>query len=208
MRPDIRLYAWRMNRKFMEAQTGNSVSSESELLILVDPDDKEAGNLSKAECNDGDGILHRAFSLFLFNDQGELLLQQRSAEKRLWPMYWSNTCCSHPRQGESMQVATERRLQQELNTAAALEFIYKFEYQARFGDLGSENELCWVYLGRLEREAIANDSEIAALRFVSAEELSQEIETEPEQLTPWFKMEWQRLNKDFAEQLGRYTKPR
>jgi len=208
MRPDIRLYAWRMNRKFMEAQTGNSVSSESELLILVDPDDREAGNLSKAECHDGDGILHRAFSLFLFNDQGELLLQQRSAEKRLWPMYWSNTCCSHPRQGESMQVATERRLQQELNTAAALEFIYKFEYQARFGDLGSENELCWVYLGRLEREAIANDSEIAALRFVSAEELSQEIETEPEQLTPWFKMEWQRLNKDFAEQLGRYTKPR
>jgi len=60
----------------------------------------------------------------------------------------------------------------------------------------------------LEWEAIANDSEIAALRFVSAEELSQEIETEPEQLTPWFKMEWQRLNKDFAEQLGRYTKPR
>ncbi len=139
----------------METQTGNSVSSESELLILVDPDDREAGNLSKAECHDGDGILHRAFSLFLFNNQGELLLQQRGAEKRLWPMYWSNTCCSHPRQGESMQVATERRLQQELNTAAALEFIYKFEYQARFGNLGSENELCWVHLGRVEREATA-----------------------------------------------------
>jgi isopentenyl-diphosphate delta-isomerase len=188
----------------MGAQTGNSVSSESELLILVDPDDREAGNLSKAECHDGDGILHRAFSLFLFNDQGELLLQQRGAAKRLWPMYWSNTCCSHPRQGESMQAATERRLQQELNTTAALEFIYKFEYQARFGDLGSENELCWVYLGRLEGEATANDSEIAALRFVSAEELRQELDAELERLTPWFEMEWQRLNEEFTDSLVKY----
>ena len=206
MRPDIRLYTWRMIRKFMGAQTGNTVSSESELLILVDPDDREAGNLSKAECHDGDGILHRAFSLFLFNGQGELLLQQRGAEKRLWPMYWSNTCCSHPRQGESMQAATERRLQQELNTAAVLEFIYKFEYQVRFGDLGSENELCWVYLGRLEREATANDSEIAALRFASADELRQELDAEPERLTPWFKMEWLRLSEQFTDRLAKYTK--
>ena len=192
----------------MEAQVENSVSSERELLILVDADDKESGNLSKAECHDGDGVLHRAFSLFLFNDQGELLLQQRGVGKRLWPMYWSNTCCSHPRQGESMKTATERRLQQELNTAAALEFIYKFGYQARFGDMGSENELCWVYLGRLEREATANDTEIAALRFISAEELSQELEAQPERLTPWFKMEWQRLNEEFGDRLAIYTEPR
>ena len=191
----------------MEMQTGNIVSSENELLILVDTDDRETGNLSKAECHDGDGILHRAFSLFLFNDQGELLLQQRGAEKRLWPMFWTNTCCSHPRQGESMDLATERRLHQELNTASALEFIYKFEYQARFGDQGSENELCSVYLGRLIGEATANDTEIAALRFISANDLQNEIDSKPEQFTPWFKMEWQRLNEEFAEQLGRYTNP-
>ena len=119
----------------MEAQTENSESPESELLILVDTYDQETGSLGKVECHDGDGILHRAFSVFLFNDRGELLLQQRSADKRLWPMYWTNTCCGHPRRGESMQVATERRLQQELNTASTLEFIYKFEYQARFGNL-------------------------------------------------------------------------
>jgi len=189
----------------MTAQQANIVSSETELLILVDKDDKEAGNLSKAECHDGDGILHRAFSVFLFNDQGELLLQQRSAEKRLWPMFWTNTCCSHPRQGESMGLATERRLQQELNTGSALEFIYKFEYQARFGDLGSEHELCSVYLGRLQREAIANDVEIAALRFLSADELRQEIDGDPERFTPWFKMEWQRLNEEFADRLAKYT---
>jgi len=189
----------------MEAQTENIVSSENELLILVDNDDKETGNLSKAECHDGDGILHRAFSVFLFNDQGELLLQQRGAEKRLWPMYWTNTCCSHPRQGESMDLATERRLQQELNTGSALEFVYKFEYQARFGDQGSEFELCSVYLGRMSGEATANESEIAALRFVSAEDLQKEIDSQPEQFTPWFKMEWQRLNVEFAESLGRYV---
>ena len=106
-----------------------------------------------------------------------------------------------------MQVATERRLQQELNTASTLEFIYKFEYQARFGDLGSENELCWVHLGRIEREATANDAEVAALRFVSADELRGEIDAQPERLTPWFKMEWQRLNEDFPERLANYTEP-
>jgi len=191
----------------MQAQTENCVSTENELLILVDTDDQETGNLGKVECHDGDGILHRAFSVFLFNDRGELLLQQRSADKRLWPMYWTNTCCSHPRQGESMQVATERRLQQELNTGATLQFIYKFEYQARFGDLGSENELCWVYLGRLEQQAMANDAEIAALRYADAKTLQAEIESNPDAFTPWFKMEWQRLNEEFADRLATYTGP-
>ena len=191
----------------MQRQTRNIASSEGELLILVDPDDQETGNLSKAECHDGDGILHRAFSVFLFNAQGELLLQQRSAGKRLWAMFWTNTCCSHPRQGESMELATERRLQQELDTSSALEFIYKFEYQARFGELGSEYELCSVYLGRLEREATANDMEIAAMRFVSADELRQELDAEPEHFTPWFKMEWQRLNEEFPDRLAMYTRP-
>ena len=188
-------------------RTGSNVSSESELLILVDTDDREIGNLSKAECHDGDGILHRAFSLFLFNDKGELLLQKRSAGKRLWPKYWSNTCCSHPRQGESMEIATARRLQQELNTTAALEFIYKFEYQAQFAGQGSENELCWVYLGRLAEEATANETEIAELRFVSVTDLNEEIDAVPERFTPWLKMEWQRLNEEFADQLNKYTKP-
>jgi len=188
----------------MEVQTGHSVSPERELLILVDTDDQETGTLSKVECHDGDGILHRAFSVFLFNDRGELLLQRRSADKRLWPMYWTNTCCSHPRQGESMRIAMERRLQQELNIGSALEFIYKFEYQARFGDLGSEHEFCWVYLGRLEREATANDAEIAALRYAGAKTLQAEIESDPDNYTPWFKMEWRHLNEEFPDRLAKY----
>ena len=191
----------------MQRQTDNIVSNESELLILVDPDDRETGHLSKAECHDGDGLLHRAFSVFLFNARGDLLLQQRSAGKRLWPMFWTNTCCSHPRQGESMEIATRRRLQQELETSSTLEFIYKFTYQARFDDQGSEHELCSVYLGRLDRQASANDTEIAVLRYVSAAELQQEIDAEPGRFTPWFKMEWQRLNQDFTDQLAKYIEP-
>lgn len=90
-----------------------TVSSESEELILVDRDDNEFGYTSKSDAHDGGGILHRAFSVFLFNDAGELLLQQRAREKRLWGGYWSNSCCSHPRRGETLPVATSRRLLDE-----------------------------------------------------------------------------------------------
>ncbi|MDX1507235.1 MAG: isopentenyl-diphosphate Delta-isomerase [Woeseiaceae bacterium] len=180
------------------------VSSDAEELILVDADDNEAGFLSKSAAHDGDGILHRAFSLFLFNDDGELLLQQRAASKRLWPGYWSNSCCSHPRRGETMEVATRRRLHDELNVAAELEFVYKFSYQAGFGDAGSEHELCHVFLGRIEGSVHANDHEIAALRFVSAAALENELERQPERFTPWFKLEWKTLREQHPQVLQTY----
>jgi isopentenyl-diphosphate delta-isomerase len=102
-------------------------------------------------------VLHRAFSLFLFNDAGELLLQQRALEKRLWGGYWSNSCCSHPRRGESLELATSRRLLDELNFEAELEHLYYFCYQAEFGDAGSENELCHVFLGRSTDDGVCYD---------------------------------------------------
>jgi len=184
------------------------VSSEDELLILVDGADNETGHMSKAKCHDGDGLLHRAFSVFLFNDVGELLLQRRGADKRLWPMYWSNSCCSHPRKGESIEIATARRLQDELNVAAKLEFVYKFSYAARFGAAGSENELCSVFLGRLEGEPEANVTEIAAMRFVTVGALRDELAARPESFTPWLKLELQRLTGEFAETLATYSTPR
>ena len=181
------------------------VSSEAEELILVDSADNETGFLSKADCHDGEGILHRAFSLFLFNDDGELLLQQRSASKRLWPGYWSNSICSHPRRGESMEIATRRRLLDELNIEAELEFVYKFDYQASFGDAGSECELCHVYLGRAPAEIHPNDHEIAAVRFVSASDLEREFAESPDTLTPWFRLEWQALASKYRDRLGDYA---
>jgi isopentenyl-diphosphate delta-isomerase len=188
-------------------QANRIVSSDAEQLILVDAEDNPLGALAKADCHDGDGILHRAFSIFLFNNAGQLLLQKRSANKRLWPGYWSNSCCSHPRQGESMTEATGRRLQDELNIHAELEFVYKFSYQAKFADVGSEFELCSVYLGRSDGQITTNESEIAEARYVASAKLEQEFRDAPQSFTPWFKMEWQRLCDEFSEQLAAHTKP-
>ena len=182
------------------------VSSESEELILVDEDDNETGYSSKASCHDGQGVLHRAFSLFLFNDDGELLLQKRSESKRLWPGFWSNSICSHPRRGESMEVATRRRLRDELNVESELEYVYKFAYQAGFGNAGSENELCHVFLGRAPLEIHPNDHEIAAVRFIAPGALDREFAAIPGSLTPWFKMEWRELATTYRTQLQAYTR--
>jgi isopentenyl-diphosphate Delta-isomerase len=187
------------------ASANRIVSSESEELILVDENDNETGYLSKALAHDGAGTLHRAFSVFLFNANGELLLQQRAASKRLWPEFWSNSCCSHPRRGESMEIATQRRLQDELNVQAELEYVYKFSYQADFGELGAEHELCHVYLGKLQDTVQANDQEIDSIRFVSAVDLEAEFESARDQFTPWFLKEWQTLSENHKASLDRYT---
>lgn len=191
----------------MSAGPNRIVSSEGEELILVDADDNGVGFLSKAECHDGAGILHRAFSVFLFNDAGELLLQKRGNDKRLWPGFWSNSCCSHPRRGESMEVATSRRLRDELNVDTALEYVYRFQYAARFGAAGSENELCHVFLGRTPRDIEPNDSEIAAIRFVSPAELDSELGRDPARFTPWFRLEWEELTGTYRERLAGYCEP-
>lgn len=185
--------------------THRVVSSEGEELILVDKQDNESGYLSKANCHDGDGVLHRAFSVFLFDDNGRVLLQQRAATKRLWPKYWSNSCCSHPRRGESMSIATERRLRDELNVDATLEFVYKFTYHARYGELGSEHELCHVFVGNVHNDLRPNDREIEEIRFLSSAQLEAELSEQPEKFTPWFKMEWQVLCEQHAELLSRYA---
>ena len=191
----------------MSQESAKIVSSEDELLILVDENDNQSGTMSKAACHDGDGVLHRAFSVFLFNRSGELLLQQRAQGKRLWPGFWSNSCCSHPRQGESIEVATSRRLSDELQTHADLEFVYRFTYQATFGALGAEKELCHVLLGSLAEDPQANETEIEALRYLSARELDRELAETPDVFTPWFKLEWERLNSEFSDTLARYTSP-
>jgi len=180
------------------------VSSEREQLILVDANDRETGYDSKAACHDGDGILHRAFSVFLFNSRGELLLQKRGSNKRLWPGYWSNSCCSHPRRGESMEVATRRRLEEELGAGGELEYVYRFQYQARFGDAGSEHELCSVYLGRCGGDVHPNATEIDEVRYLSPKALDREMAERPDAFTPWFKQEWERLKTEYSAVLRPY----
>jgi isopentenyl-diphosphate delta-isomerase len=187
----------------VEHEDNRVVSFDSERLILVDEADREIGHASKADAHAGRGILHRAFSLFVFNPAGELLLQQRAASKPLWPGYWANSCCSHPRGGEDMETATQRRLREELGFTCPLDFVYKFQYHAEFGDAGSETELCWVYVGTSVAPVQVNDTEITAWRYVKPEVLDREIAATPEHFTPWLKLEWQRLRGEFADRLPR-----
>ncbi|TVZ40197.1 isopentenyl-diphosphate delta-isomerase [Alteromonadaceae bacterium 2753L.S.0a.02] len=179
------------------------VSSESDLLILVNDKDEELGSADKASCHDKDGILHRAFSILIFNSQGELLLQKRSPDKRLWGGFWSNSCCSHPRFGETMPEASERRLWEELGLRSNLTFLYKFQYHADFGAAGAERELCWVYAGISDEPPSTNSNEISEWRYVSKAKLDAELERTPEAFTPWFKMEWQEIFRSHKSTLNR-----
>ena len=175
------------------------VSNDGEALILVDELDREIGFESKSACHMGAGTLHRAFSIFVFNGRDELLLQKRSPEKLLWPNYWSNTCCSHPRRGETMEQAVSRRLAQELGFQCPLEFLYKFKYQAQFGAVGAEHEYCWVYYGRYDGAVDVNITEIAEWRFIAVDELEAELARAPETFTPWFKMEWVHIRANYLD---------
>lgn len=172
------------------------VSDPSEQLILVDSGDEQIGTLSKAECHAGAGVLHRAFSVFLFNSRGELLMQQRSSDKELWPLFWSNSCCSHPRYGESMEIAVGRRMREELGVECTVSFLYKFQYQAFFADVGAEHEVCSVFYGIHDGPVEFNITEVAAVRYLSPQELDLEIERNPDQFTPWFKLEWDEIRQD------------
>ena len=160
------------------------------MLILVDPQDQELGLLNKTACHDGEGLLHRAFSAFVFDPAGNLLLQKRSQQKRLWPGYWSNSCCSHPVAGEKLHRAVARRVEQELGLQVIPRFLYKFIYQASYGELGSEHELCHVFLAESSHQPLVNCNEVAEWRWISAEDLSDEMAQTPEAFTPWLKLEW------------------
>jgi isopentenyl-diphosphate Delta-isomerase len=178
------------------------VSSEQEPLILVDSSDRELGWLDKSAAHDGDGVLHRAFSLFIFNAAGELLIQQRAPGKRLWPSFWANSCCSHPRAGEDLDEAVLRRLQQELGLSARLFFVYKFEYVARYGDLGTEHELCSVFVGNTDADPVINSTEIQAWRWIKPADLTRELAEHGDRFTPWLKLEWERLRREFGDDFG------
>ncbi|MFH2138160.1 MAG: isopentenyl-diphosphate Delta-isomerase [Candidatus Omnitrophota bacterium] len=180
----------------------NKVSSPDEKLILVDDEDNIIGYASKIKSHAGKGVLHRAFSIFIFNEQKQVLLQKRSAEKPLWPLFWSNGVCSHPREGESCEEALQRRLQEELGLTLPLKFLFKFKYQAQFNDLGSEYELCSVYLGKATQIVKANSREIAEWKYVEIEELNRDVRENPFAYTPWFKIEWKRISEQYLANIN------
>ena len=162
-------------------------------VIIVDQNGQQIGLLEKGQAQLGKGRLHRAVSVLLFNSKKELLIQQRSSQKMLWPLFWSNTCCSHPHPKESYRAAAQRRLKEEFGIRASLKLHHQFIYQARYGAIGSEHEFCSVFIGFSDSQPKANQKEIVAWKYVDINQLKKDIKNQPQIYTPWFHLELKRI---------------
>lgn len=160
----------------------------TEYLVLVDEHDKEIGIAEKLSAH-AKNLLHRAFSVFIFREkpQLELLLQQRALDKYHSQGLWTNTCCSHPRSGESVTEAGKRRLYEELGIEAALKNLGWFHYNTHFENGLSENEIDHVLVGIISSDAkiAPNSKEVLAYRWITLSDLQQELREHPENFTPW-----------------------
>lgn len=158
-----------------------------EKVILVDLDDKVKGTMEKMEAHEK-GLLHRAFSILLFNSMGELLMQKRAASKYHSAGLWTNTCCSHPRPEETLEDATRRKLKQEMGIDIQPEFAYKFIYKVALDNELTEYEYDYVFTGIFDGEPIINRDEVEDWRFISKNNLVEEMKTNPDDFTHWFKL--------------------
>jgi len=158
-----------------------------EKVILVSEVDEQLGLMAKMEAHEK-GILHRAFSVFVFNKNGELLLQQRALDKYHSPGLWTNTCCSHQRDGESNIEAGKRRLQEEMGFNCELKELFWFVYKASFDNGLTEHELDHVMIGHYEDDPVVNLEEAAAFKWMPLEDVKKDMELHPELYTEWFKI--------------------
>jgi isopentenyl-diphosphate delta-isomerase len=155
-------------------------------VILVDEADHELGTAPKLQAH-RDGLLHRAFSVFLFNSRGELLLQRRADGKYHSGGLWTNTCCSHPRPGEETAAAARRRLQEEMGLATPLLPVFDFTYRAELDDGLSEHEYDHVFVGRTDQDPQPDPDEVAGWRWASIADVLDEMRRQPERFTAWFR---------------------
>ncbi len=158
-----------------------------ELLILVDKNDNQIGTMLKMEAHEK-GVLHRAFSVFIFNKKGELMLQQRAAHKYHSPMLWTNTCCSHQRDGENNIQAGERRLQEEMGFTTNLNEVFSFIYKAPFDNGLTEHEFDHVLIGYFDEEPNINKEEVEDYKWMLLEDVKVDIENNSSEYTAWFKI--------------------
>jgi isopentenyl-diphosphate delta-isomerase len=164
-------------------------------IILVDHLDNDIGFEEKDACHRIPTKLHRAFSVFVLNEPRQMLIQKRAATKKTWPGFWSNACCSHPRKGESLSDAAQRRLQEELGFTCPLQYVLRFRYKAAYNEEFGENEIDHVFVGQFDGVVKPNEDEIEDWRFISVDELSDDILKNPEKYTPWFKKAFPRVVK-------------
>jgi len=158
-----------------------------EQVILVNEYDEQIGLMPKMEAHEK-AVLHRAFSVFVFNTKNELMLQQRAAHKYHSPLLWTNTCCSHQRDGESNIEAGTRRLKEEMGFTTDLKETTSFIYKAPFDNGLTEHELDHIMLGYYENEPIINKQEVEDWKWMPLEDVKHDINVHPEQYTSWFKI--------------------
>lgn len=170
-------------------------------LTLVDEEGRTLGSATLADMHRPPGKLHRAFSAYLFDADDRLLVHQRHSSKALWGSFWSNSCCSHPYDGEAIDAAAVRRVRQELGPDLPLYEMFSYVYRAEFLHLGVEHEFVHVFAGRVDPAVISPaEKEVEEIRWLDAEGVDSLIAGE-DQTTPWFEMAWPRVRAAFANHL-------
>jgi len=167
-------------------------------VILVNEQDEPVGVMEKMAAHE-QALLHRAFSVFIFNKKGELLLQQRALQKYHSPGLWTNACCSHPYPGETTEDAATRRLTEELGFTIPLKKAFHFTYKAPFDNGLTEYEFDHVYVGQYEGQFMPNPEEVAACRFVDLPSLETEMKNNPSSYTAWFLLAYPLLKEWMRE---------
>ncbi len=163
---------------------------------MVNQFDEQIGTMPKMEAHEK-AVLHRAFSVFILNNEGELMLQQRAAHKYHSPLLWTNTCCSHQREGESNITAGKRRLKEEMGFETELEELFSFIYKAPFDNGLTEHELDHVMSGSYDRAPEINKEEVEDWKWMKPEDVKTDIERQPENYTAWFKIIFEKFYEHF-----------
>jgi len=158
-----------------------------EKVILVNEQDIALGTMEKLEAHEK-GLLHRAFSIFIFNSNKELLLQRRALTKYHSAGLWTNTCCSHPRPEEEAINAARRRLKEEMGFDTELNFKVKFLYKTPFENGLTEHELDYIFVGHYNLQPTINHDEVDSFKWMSIDQIKQEIKSSPQNFTSWFKI--------------------
>jgi len=160
---------------------------KEEQVILVDEKDEQIGLMPKLEAH-RKALLHRAFSVFIFNDNDELMLQQRASHKYHSPLLWANTCCSHQRDGESNLEAGKRRLKEEMGFVCRIKEVTSFIYKAPFDNGLTEHELDYILIGKYNENPIINRAEVENYKWMTLEDVKIDIAESPDIYTAWFKI--------------------
>jgi len=167
-------------------------------VVLVNENDQETGTMDKMEAH-RKGVLHRAFSIFIFDNDGRMLLQQRAPDKYHGAHLWTNACCSHPLPGEKVEEAATRRLEEELGFITPLKKIFSFVYRADVENDLIEHEFDHVFAGQFSGNIIPNKNEVADVKYMDMNEIRKDIDQNPDHFTSWFKIAFPKMESWWSQ---------